>query len=96
MAAKRGRKPGTPKTGGRAPGTPNKTTAAVKAALLEALELSHEEGSVGYFVHLAKNHPSVFGPIVSKLIPNEVVGDVNLVHTLRIVDLSDQSRSTPR
>jgi hypothetical protein len=32
-----GRKKGTPKTGGRAAGTPNKTTASVKEALTSTL-----------------------------------------------------------
>lgn len=54
--AKRGRKPGTPKTGGRQVGTPNKSTAEQKAALeaaaqqrgvkmIEILESIAERGS---------------------------------------------------
>lgn len=42
-----GRKPGTPKTGGRQKGTPNKLTADVKAMILEALD---KAGGVKYLV----------------------------------------------
>lgn len=45
-----GRKPGSPKTGGRKKGTPNKITADVKAMILAALEQAHPEGSVAYLV----------------------------------------------
>jgi hypothetical protein len=42
-----GRKPGSPKTGGRKKGTPNKLTADVKAMVLEALDRA---GGVSYLL----------------------------------------------
>lgn len=42
-----GRKPGTPKTGGRQKGTPNRLTSDVKAMILEALD---KAGGVSYLV----------------------------------------------
>src|SRR4051794_3645206 len=43
MAAKRGRKPGTPKTGGRLAGTPNKVTRELKELAMQFVPRAMEE-----------------------------------------------------
>lgn len=87
-----GRPKGSPRPpgSGRAKGTPNKTTLAVKQALSEALEAAHDDGAKGYFLKLSKEEPKVFGTLIGKLIPNEVVGHLTHEHVLEVVDLSDR------
>ena len=54
---------------GRQKGTPNKTTAAVKDMLMQALsELNGSE----YFLEQARENPAAFMSLVGKLIPTEV------------------------
>jgi hypothetical protein len=69
-----GRKPGTPKTGGRKKDTPNKITADVKAMVLEALD---KAGGVKYLVTQAQSNPSAFMTLVGKVLPMTVQGDPN-------------------
>ncbi|MEY4589995.1 MAG: hypothetical protein RL497_2071 [Pseudomonadota bacterium] len=57
------------KTGGREVGTPNKTTARVKNALLEAFEGA---GSVAALTDWAKENPSQFYPLWAKLLPSDL------------------------
>lgn len=57
------------KTGGRQQGTPNKTTARVKNALLEAFEGA---GGVGALTDWAKEYPSQFYPLWAKLLPSQL------------------------
>lgn len=62
-------KPGHTKTGGRAAGTPNKATTAVKGALLASL---HDMGGRQWFNKLAEEHPPAYAALIGKLIPNEL------------------------
>ena len=62
---------GHPKYGGRKPGTQNKATAAVKAALMRALEADAEDGGEAFFAGLRESDPRTFATLVSKLIPVE-------------------------
>ena len=62
---------GHPKYGGRKPGTQNKATAAVKAALMRALEADAEDGGEAFFAGLRESDPRTFATLVSKLIPTE-------------------------
>lgn len=62
-----------PKTGGRKPGSLNKTTAQVKAALLQAFE---EVGGVRYLVQVAHDDPKTFCTLIGKVIPTEVAADL--------------------
>lgn len=62
---------------GRAAGTPNKYTAEIKQAVIEALNRSGKdgkgkEGAVGYFVWLSRAEPAVFGGLVGKILPTQV------------------------
>ncbi len=72
---------------GRPKGSVNKVTAAVKELLRESLD---EVGGKDYLVELARNEPKVYGSLIGRLIPNEVVGTLDLTHKLEIVDLSDE------
>lgn len=78
-----GRKPGTPKTGGRQKGTPNKTTALLKDAILQAAEnAGGDDGLVGYLTMQATISPAAFMALLGKVLPMTVTGDVGLTITL--------------
>ena len=72
----------TPKKGagpGRPKGSPNKTTAAIKDALmLAAEEAGGKRGLVGYLKWLALNEPKAFAPLLGKLIPTQITGDLTV------------------
>lgn len=59
------------KTGGRKPGSMNKTTATVKAALTEAFE---RLGGVPALQRWAKSEPTEFYKLWAKMLPVEPVG----------------------
>lgn len=70
---------GSPKTGGRQAGTPNRATKALKDAILEAAELAGGQaddkqpgGLVGYLHGLADKQPAVFGSLLGRVLPLEV------------------------
>ena len=63
---------GTPKTGGRKKGTPNKTTLELKTAILQALE---DAGGVRYLAEVALSHPQAFLPLLGKVLPLQVTGE---------------------
>ena len=63
---------GTPKTGGRAKGTPNKATKGAR----EALQLAFEGiGGVQELMNWAKANPTEFYKLYARLIPVEHVGE---------------------
>lgn len=64
-----GRRKGDPKTGGRAKGTPNKTTATVKIALQDAF---NHLGGVSSLVKWAKEEPTEFYKLWAKLLPEQL------------------------
>jgi hypothetical protein len=53
--------------GGRAKGTPNKTTALIKAAIIEAFELA---GGTQYLLSVAREDPKTFCALLSRVLPN--------------------------
>lgn len=57
------------KFGGRQKGTPNKTTAQIKDAIIEAFE---KAGGVDYLVELSKDNPAVFAGLLGKILPRDV------------------------
>jgi hypothetical protein len=70
-----GSRPGE-RRGGRRRGTPNKTTRALKEAILEAAELAGgESGLVGYLTTLAKTNTSAFATLLGKVLPLQVSGE---------------------
>ena len=64
-----------PKTGGRQKGTPNKTTALLKDAILQAAEASHTEGMIGYLTQQATANPTAFMTLLGKVLPMQVTGE---------------------
>jgi hypothetical protein len=70
-----GSRPGE-RRGGRRRGTPNKTTTALKEAILEAAELAGGDGGlVGYLTTLAKTNTSAFATLLGKVLPLQVSGE---------------------
>jgi hypothetical protein len=71
-----GRKKGTPKTGGRQKGTPNKTTALLKDAILLAAQAAGgAKGIVGYLEAQAAENPGPFMTLLGKVLPTQIGGD---------------------
>lgn len=72
-APKDGRARNLPNGGnGRPKGIPNKTTASVKAALVEAFQ---KRGGVPALVRWAKENETEFYKLWGKLVPHEVTGE---------------------
>ncbi len=68
------------KTGGRKKGTPNKTTSALKEAILQAAEQSGEDqrgkdGLVGYLRRVANDDVKAFSGLLGKVLPLQVAND---------------------
>lgn len=64
------------KTGGRQAGTPNKITADLKRAILEAAEAAGGEGgTAGYLTRQADENPSAFMSLLGKVLPTTIAGD---------------------
>jgi hypothetical protein len=81
-----GRPKGTPKTGGRKKGTPNKISSALKDAILQAAEnAGGEDGIVGYLVVQALNNPSAFMSLLGKVLPM-TIGDTDKEETNRVIE----------
>lgn len=67
---------GRAKTGGRQKGTPNKTTALLKDAILQAATAAGgKEGLVGYLQTQAVLNPSAFIPLLGKVLPLQISGE---------------------
>ena len=61
---------------GRAKGTPNKTTALLKDAILRAAEKAGgKEGLIGYLETQAKDNPGPFMSLLGKVLPMQVTGE---------------------
>jgi hypothetical protein len=63
---------GSPKTGGRQKGVPNKLTMDVRKAIIEAFE---KAGGVDYLHQLATTDPKTFCTLLGKAVPTMVAGD---------------------
>ena len=67
------------RAGGRAPGQQNKTTKAMKEALILAAEKvgsdgKGKDGLVGYLERLARREPRSFASLLGKLLPFQITG----------------------
>lgn len=61
---------------GRAKGTPNKTTALLKDAILKAAQQAGgKEGLVGYLKTQAAANPGPFMSLLGKVLPMQVTGE---------------------
>ena len=64
------------KTGGRKKGTPNKTTALLKDAILVAAANAGKEGGLeGYLTCQAVLNPGPFMALLGKVLPMQIGGD---------------------
>jgi hypothetical protein len=75
----KGSKPGE-RRGGRRKGTPNKTTAALKEAILLAAEQTGEDGRgkdglVGYLRHVAEKEVRSFTALLGRVLPLQLNGE---------------------
>jgi hypothetical protein len=77
-------KVGTKGNRGRPKGSPNKTTAAVKDMILQALNEAHEDGGAAYLKEQAEKNPTAFLTLVGKVLPLDVnanhSGGVRVIH----------------
>lgn len=63
------------KTGGRSKGTPNRTTALLKDAILKAADdAGGKDGLVGYLTQQAIANPGPFMSLLGKVLPMQVTG----------------------
>lgn len=61
---------------GRKKGTPNKTTALLKDAILKAADnAGNGDGLVGYLERQAKENPGPFMSLLGKVLPMQVTGE---------------------
>lgn len=60
---------------GRPKGAPNKTTALLKDAILQAATDAHRDGLVGYLTEQANNNPGPFLSLLGKVLPMQLAGD---------------------
>jgi hypothetical protein len=80
-----GRPRGGKKFGGRAKGTPNKTTVLLKDAILEAAALEGgSEGLVGYLRKQAASNPGPFMALLGKVLPMQINGSVSV--PIKVID----------
>lgn len=77
------------KTGGRQKGTPNKTTALLKDAILKAADDAGGEGGlVGYLTLQASENPAAFMTLLGKVLPMQIAGDAdNPIRTVTRIEL---------
>lgn len=84
------------KTGGRKKGTPNKTTALLKDAILKAATNAGDGDMVEYLTQQARLNPGPFMSLLGKVLPMQISGDPDnpIIHRVerRIVRPSDTDR----
>lgn len=89
----RGKPKGSPKTGGRAKGTPNKMTTQLKEMILEAAELAGNDmggdgGTVQYLRTQATLQPAAFMSLLGRVLPMQIAGDEdNPIVTITRIEL---------
>lgn len=81
---------------GRPKGSPNRTTALLKDAIIKAAEAAGEDmngkgGLTGYCTFLATNEPKAFAQLLGKVLPMQVTGESGGPVVLEIVRFADQS-----
>ena len=75
------------KTGGRKKGTPNKTTALLKDAILKAATDAGDGDLSAYLLQQANGNPTAFLTLLGKVLPMQVGGDpVNPVETIHRIE----------
>ncbi len=79
---------------GRVKGTPNKTTALLKDAIIKAAEAAGadkagKDGLVGYCTFLATEEPKAFAQLLGKVLPLQIAGDGSAPLSVQIVRFSE-------
>lgn len=73
---------------GRKKGTPNKTTALLKDAILKAAENAGDGDMVEYLTQQARLNPGPFMSLLGKVLPTQLVGDPeNPLHLITRIEL---------
>lgn len=73
---------------GRKKGVPNKTTALLKDAILQAAGLAGgKDGLVGYLTTQANANPQAFLPLLGKVLPLQIVGDRDNPLSVTMIEL---------
>lgn len=70
-----GRPKGTPRTGGRKAGTPNKLTRTIKEAIEQAFD---DVGGSKYLSKMAMEQPAAFMTLLGKVLPTQVEATVDM------------------
>lgn len=79
---------------GRAKGTPNKTTALLKDAILQAAEKAGDkDGLVGYLTTQARANPGPFMALLGKVLPMQIANADGEKLTVQIVRYGDDPSS---
>lgn len=79
------------KTGGRKKGTPNKTTALLKDAILEAAEQAGgKDKLVGYLKAQASENPGPFLALLGKVLPMQITGEDGGPLSIAVVRFDDK------
>lgn len=77
---------------GRKPGVPNKFTAELKDAILQAAEQAGgDEGIVGYLKEQAAKNPGPFLSLLGKVLPMQVTGEGGAPLTIEITRFAPPS-----
>lgn len=79
-----GKPKGSPKTGGRVAGTPNKITADLRDMILGALE---DVGGRAYLASKAEENPGPFLALVGKCLPKEIKAEIAATHVIQKMPL---------
>lgn len=70
---------------------PNKTTALLKDAILQAAERAGgKEGMIGYLKAQAEENPQSFLPLLGKVLPMQLTGDGDGPLRIEVVRFSDE------
>lgn len=73
---------------GRPKGLPNKTTALLKDAILQAATDAGEGDMVAYLAQQAKDNPGPFMALLGKVLPMQIAGDAdNPLRTVSRIEL---------
>lgn len=79
---------------GRAKGTPNKTTALLKDAILKAADKAGGKGKlIGYLEQQAKANPGPFLALLGKVLPMQVTGADGGAIVVQVTRFADDSNS---
>lgn len=83
---------------GRKKGTPNKTTALLKDAILKAAEAAGDGDMVEYLTQQAKANPGPFMALLGKVLPMQIIGDRDnpIVAVTRIELVAPGHDNSPR